>query len=139
MNLPLSINPEELLASLNNIKDILKREPATPELAALEHLTVVKDADIKGKLDEFLIKEIKDKSDQIAISYPYEIIDEFGNASAFKITGKQGGGKRDFLPVSSADSMPSATGKSDGVCSGASSICEAKISANRPPAPNSSA
>lgn len=99
LNLPLSINPEELLASLNNIKDILKREPATPELAALEHLTVVKDADIKGKLDEFLIKEIKDKSDQIAISYPYEIIDEFGNASAFKITGKQGGGKRDFLPT----------------------------------------
>lgn len=99
LNLPLPTNPEELLTSLNNIKDILKREPATPELAALEHLTVVKDADVKGKLEEFLVKEIKDKSDQIAISYPYEIIDEFGNASAFKITGSRGFGKKDFLPT----------------------------------------
>lgn len=99
LKLPLPTNPEELLVILNNIKDILTRGPATPELAALEHLTVVKDADINANLDKLLVKEIGNKSDQISLSYPYEIIDEFGRVSAFKIVGMRERGKKDFLPT----------------------------------------
>lgn len=99
LNIPLSKSPKTLLENLDQIKTVLDKEPASPELAALEHLSLVKDPIEKQHLDQSLIKAIGDKSDQVALSYPYEIIDDFGQVGSFKIIGTRQRRPYDYLPA----------------------------------------
>lgn len=99
LNIPLSKSPKTLLENLDQIKTVLDKEPASPELAALEHLSLVKDSIEKQRLDQSLIEAIGDMSDQVALSYPYEIIDEFGQVSSFKIIGTRQRKPYDYLPA----------------------------------------
>lgn len=99
LNIPLSKSPKALLENLDQIKTVLDKEPASLELAALEHLSLVKDPVAKERLDYSLIKAIGDKSDQVALSYPYEIIDDFGQVGSFKIIGTRQRDPYDYLPA----------------------------------------
>lgn len=99
LNLPLSKSPRRLLDNLAQIKTVLGKDPATPELAALEHLSLVKSSEMKDRLDERLIKAIGEGSDQVALSYPYEIIDDFGQVGSFKIYGTRKRESNDYLPT----------------------------------------
>ena len=99
LNIPLSTSPQTLLENLDQIKSLLDKEPASRELAALEHLALVKDPVVRELLDESLIKAIGNKSDQVALSYPYEIIDNFGQVGSFKIIGTRQREPYDYLPA----------------------------------------
>lgn len=99
LNIPLSKSPQTLLKNLDQIKTVLDKEPASRELAALEHLALVKDPVARERLDQSLIKAIGDKSDQVALSYPYEIIDDFGQVGSFKIIGTRQCEPYDYLPA----------------------------------------
>lgn len=99
LNIPLSKSPKALLENLDQIKTVLDKEPASPELAALENLSLVKNRTERQLLDQILIKAIGDKSGQVALSYPYEIIDEFGQVSSFKIIGTRQRKPYDYLPA----------------------------------------
>lgn len=119
LNIPLSTSPTALLNNLKQIKTILDKESASCELAALENLSLVKNTKEIKRLNQHLIKAIGDKSgqveatedergqveasedgnDQVALSYPYEILDEFGQFSYFKVIGAQLRKKHDYLPA----------------------------------------
>lgn len=99
LSIPLSKSPEKLLMNLEQIKAVLDRKPVSSELAALEHLSLVKNKAMKNELDEDLIKAIGEKSDQVALSYPYEVIDDFGQVGCFKIFGSGDHHFYDYLPT----------------------------------------
>ena len=99
LNIPLSKSPKKLLNNLEQIKAVLEKDPVNSELAALEHLSLVKDSTMKHKLDQLLIKAIGEKSNQVALSYPYEIIDDFGQVVCFKIIGTRKRKPSDYLPT----------------------------------------
>ena len=99
LSIPLSKSPEKLLMNLEQIKAVLNRKPASSELAALEHLSLVKNQAMKNELDWCLIKAIGEKSDQVALSYPYEIIDDFGQVESFRIFGTGDRQHYDYLPT----------------------------------------
>ena len=50
-------------------------------------------------LDQLLIKAIGEKSGQVALSYPYEIIDDFGQVGCFRIIGTRKQTRFDYLPT----------------------------------------
>ena len=99
LNLPLSTSPTKILENLSQIKKILNKKPATPELEALENLRLIKEARLKDSLDEKLIAAIINNSDEVALSYPYEIIDDFGQVGGFKICGAYNRTINDYLPT----------------------------------------
>ena len=97
LNLPLPTDPHDLLSALDRIEHKLFEDP-DPEFAVLENLSQIKDKHVKNNLDERLCRAIRNGSNQVAISYPYEIIDYIGQAGAFKITGSGKQKINDFLP-----------------------------------------
>ncbi|KAE8126243.1 MULTISPECIES: DUF6119 family protein [Bifidobacterium] len=99
LNIPLSKSPQKLLENLSQIKNILNRKPISTELAALENLTLIKKKEINEELDQKLISAIDEKTNcSVELSYPYEMIDEFGQANSYKLYGV---GRREIK-----DSMP---------------------------------
>lgn len=99
LNLPLSTSPTKILENLSQIKKILNKKPTTPELEALENLRLIKEARLKDSLDEKLIAAIINNSGEVALSYPYEIIDDFGQVGGFKICGGYNRTINDYLPT----------------------------------------
>ena len=99
LNIPLFKSPEKLLSNLEQIKTVLEKKPVSHELAALEHLSLVKSSTKKHMLDQLLIKAIGEKSGQVALSYPYEIIDDFGQVGCFRIIGTRKQTRSDYLPT----------------------------------------
>ena len=99
LNIPLSKSPENLLINLGQIKAVLDRKPVSSELASLEHFSLVKNKSMKNKLDQLLIEAIGEKSDLVALSYPYENIDDFGQVGSFKIFGTGDRRHYDYLPT----------------------------------------
>lgn len=98
LNIPLAKTPEKILDNLAEIKAIIKKKPIS-ELAALEHLSPVKSLETKEKLEQSLIESIGNKSDQVALSYPFSIIDDFGQIGSFKILGSATKGSSTDLPT----------------------------------------
>lgn len=97
LSIPISKSPKEFLANLAAIKKMLQKEPR-PELAPLEHLSRVKNKETEKQLNNILFNAIGKADSHIAISYPESIIDEFGQAEAFKIEGVPGAQIKDSLP-----------------------------------------
>jgi uncharacterized protein (TIGR04141 family) len=98
LSLPLSTTPDEFLMNLKQIKKTLDFGAVPLEFAALENLSAVKNPETKKQLNHNLIKAIGGDSSQIALSYPYEIIDEFGQVEGFKLYGMESVGIHDYLP-----------------------------------------
>ena len=86
LNIPLAKTAEKMLSNLTSIKAVLRKEPIS-DLAPLEHLSLVKNPEIKERLEQCLIEDISIKSDRVALSYPFSIIDDFGQTGSFKIIG----------------------------------------------------
>lgn len=100
LSLPLSKDPKLLLDDLDNIKATLKLEPASQELAALEQLALVKNADLLHALDSKLVTAIgENEHPLLAISFPHELIDEYGDAGAYKLRGTGERATRDYMPT----------------------------------------
>lgn len=100
LSLPLSKNAHNLIDDLEQINKALAKKPATDELAALEQLALIKDKDTIAKLDARLIEAIgDDDSPLLAISFPHELIDEYGSAHAYKLQGTRERSTRDYLPT----------------------------------------
>lgn len=107
LSLPLSINPATILKNFDSINEALSMKPATDELAMLEQLALVKDADQIRSLNEKLISAISDEdNDLLAISYPHELVDEYGRAQAYKLLGTWERTIRDDLPTLDAILKP---------------------------------
>lgn len=99
LSIPLSKSPKNLLENLRQLKTVLGKEPASDELATIEHLSVVKNSEIKERLEEELITAINDCSDHVALSYPYDVIDDFGRVDGFIVSGTREREPHDGLPT----------------------------------------
>ncbi|MFR0639157.1 DUF6119 family protein [Arthrobacter sp. LS16] len=100
LSLPLSKNIRSLLSDLESIKKVLAKKPASEELAALEQLALVKDKNRINELDGKLIEAIvEDDSALLALAFPHEMADEYGNVDAYKLLGTRDREPRDYLPT----------------------------------------
>jgi len=100
LSLPLSKDPKELIDDLLHIEKTLLQKPASDELAALEQLALIKDKSKIAELDKRLIETIgEEDSPLLTLSFPHELIDEYGKAEAFKLLGTRERGRRDYLPT----------------------------------------
>lgn len=100
LSLPLSKKPDSLVDQLNIIQSVLQRKPASDDLAALEQLALIKDDDLISSLDGKLTEAIgKSDSPLLALSYPHELIDEYGSANAHQLKGGRSREKYDSLPT----------------------------------------
>lgn len=107
LSIPLAKDPKELLLDLENIKATYNLEPASEELAALEQLALVKDKELINVLESALLKAIGEKDNPLlALSFPHELIDEYGDASAHKLIGTRERSARDYLPTLEALLQP---------------------------------
>lgn len=88
LSVPLPTSPQELLDGIDQLETILN-QPVPESLKSLDHLTHVKNPDLKNQLEQSLVEAILDDSgqEQLAISYPYDVIDEIGDPEAYKILG----------------------------------------------------
>lgn len=100
LSLPLSKDPKRFLRDLEKIKATLDLKPASDELAALEQLALVKDEGMLHELDNALLEAInQENSALLAISFPHELIDEYGDAGAYKLRGTGERSARDYMPT----------------------------------------
>lgn len=106
LSMPLSKTPTKIVENLNYIKELLKQNPVTDELAILEKISQVpnKNKQYVDRLNAKLLKAIVDpQSEKIALAWPHEAVDEIGEVQAFQIYGVQGRGrkaiKQDGLPT----------------------------------------
>ncbi|MFJ4208100.1 DUF6119 family protein [Paenarthrobacter sp. NPDC089675] len=100
LSLPLSKGADRLISDLDQIKAALAKKPATEELAALEQLAQVKDKNQIAELDAKLLDAIgADDSPLLALSFPHELIDEYGTVGAHKLSGTRERNTRDYLPT----------------------------------------
>ena len=99
LSMPLSKKPAELIKDLEQVKRALAKDPVNEELAALEQLSLIKDKDQIAALDASLIAAIgEDDSPLLAISFPHELVDEYGSVQAYKFVGTRERATRDYLP-----------------------------------------
>lgn len=100
LSLPLSISPKELRADLQNVEAVLSLEPASEELKVLEQLSIVKTKSTIDELDNALIEAINKEDDSLlTLSFPHELVDEYGNASSYRVQGAGDLSLRDDLPT----------------------------------------
>lgn len=100
LSLPLSKDPNQFLSDLEKIKTTLNLKPSSDELAALEQLALVKDEGRLDELDKALLEAInQENSALLTISFPHELIDEYGDAGAYKLRGTGQRSARDYLPT----------------------------------------
>ncbi|POH60291.1 DUF6119 family protein [Arthrobacter glacialis] len=100
LSLPLSKEADRLIRDLDQVKAALAKKPATEELAALEQLAQVKDKDKIAELDAKLMEAIgADDSPLLTLSFPHELIDEYGSVGAYKLLGTRERKARDYLPT----------------------------------------
>ena len=106
LSMPLSKIPTKIVENLNYIKELLKQNPVTDELAILEKISQVpnKNKQYVDRLNAKLLEAIVDpQSEKIALAWPHEAVDEIGEVQAFQIYGVQGRGrkaiKQDGLPT----------------------------------------
>ena len=106
LSMPLSKTPTKIVENLNYIKELLKQNPVTDELAILEKISQVpnKNKQYVDRLNAKLLEAIVDpQSEKIALAWPHEAVDEIGEVQAFQIYGVQGRGrkaiKQDGLPT----------------------------------------
>lgn len=87
LSIPLPTSPQELLDGINQLETILN-QPVPESLKALDHLSLVKNPDLKNELQQFFVEELlSNNSEHLAISYPYDVIDEVGDPEAYKLFG----------------------------------------------------
>lgn len=87
LSLPLSQNPGDLVADLDVLRDVLKREPLNG-LASLEQLVRVKHPGLLETLNEQLAESIRQPDpSKIALGWPHERIDSNGTPSSYRILG----------------------------------------------------
>ncbi|MFT4185965.1 MAG: TIGR04141 family sporadically distributed protein [Micrococcaceae bacterium] len=98
LKLPLSKTPRGLIKDIKTIKKVLSKEPVTEDFKLLEQLTQVKNKQKIAELDMDLVKAI-DGRNLLSLTYPHELIDEYGSAQAFKIFGDGRQKVHDFLPT----------------------------------------
>lgn len=100
LSLPLSKKPTEFLSDLDQLVEILDKDPASEELADLERLILIKDKSLIEELEGELVKAIAAESPKrLSIAWPHEAVDEFGLAQGFKVTGAGYREVRDGLPT----------------------------------------
>lgn len=106
LSMPLSKTPTKIIENLNYIKELLKQEPVTDELALLEKISQVpnKNKQYVDRLNAKLLEAIVDpQSEKIALAWPHEAVDEIGEVQAFQLYGVQRRGrkaiKQDGLPT----------------------------------------
>lgn len=88
LSIPLPTSPQELLDKIDQLETIL-RKPVPENLKPLDHLSLVKAPELKNRLEQCLAEAILTDNDQeqLALSYPYDAIDEIGDPDAYKIFG----------------------------------------------------
>lgn len=100
LSMPLSLNQKDLLGDLHKINATLELEPASEELKVLEQLAIVKDKTTIDELDNVLVNAIgKENHPLLTLSFPHELIDEYGNASGYRLTGAGDRSLRDHMPT----------------------------------------
>lgn len=106
LSMPLSKKPAKIVKNLNYIKELLKQDPVTDELALLEKISQVpnRNKQYVDRLNAKLLEAIIDpESEKIALSWPHEAVDEIGEVQAFQLYGVQRRGrkaiKQDGLPT----------------------------------------
>ena len=101
LSMPLSKTPTKIVEDLNYIKELLKQEPVTDELALLEKISQVpnKNKQYVDRLNTKLLKAIVDpESKKIALAWPHEAVDEIGEVQAFQLHSAQKRGRKARKP-----------------------------------------
>lgn len=106
LSIPLSNNPGKIIQDLDYIKDLLKKEPVTEELALLEKISQIPNNNKQyiDRLNEILLDAIVDSQNaRIALAWPHEAVDEIGEVQAFQLYGAQ---KRGHKALKPQDGLP---------------------------------
>lgn len=105
LSIPLSKNPDQIIDNLDNIKELLEKQPVSEELALLEKISLVptKNSEYIEGLNKELMKAIISDTDQrIALAWPHETVNDMGEVQAFQIRGAQ----RDYNFRGVQDGLP---------------------------------
>lgn len=90
LNLPVGLNPEEVLKDLQELERILKSEPQDA-LKMLDQLALVRNPGTKDQLNSNLLDALENNESRIGISWPHERINENGTPDSWNLKGlKQG-------------------------------------------------
>jgi hypothetical protein len=101
LSMPLSKIPTKIVENLNYIKELLKKNPVTDELALLEKISQVpnKNKQYVDRLNAKLLEAIVDpQSEKISLAWPHEAIEEIGEVQAFQLHGAQRRGHKALKP-----------------------------------------
>lgn len=101
LSVPLGKRPDQLVHDLDELAKILRRPVPDKELALLEQLVAVKQADALDELEDELAAALAaPELHRIGLSWPHERIDENGTPTSFRIHsgGRRFAGAHEGLP-----------------------------------------
>ncbi|MEV8222307.1 DUF6119 family protein [Dietzia maris] len=83
LNVPLGHSPEEVLADIEELEQILASDPL-PDLKILEQLAAVKNPELKERLNDLLSAALDGGGGRLGLSWPHERVDENGTPNSWR-------------------------------------------------------